>query len=73
MAEISLGESKWRMLRRVLRKKTFGFEDCRNQSRRDGAHFDWLVARGFLAAAGDGRYELTEKGRKAADLGMHEV
>ena len=36
-------------------------------------HFDWLVAEGFFVPVGDGRYELTDKGQAAADLGFYEV
>jgi hypothetical protein len=52
VALISVGESKWRMLRRVLRKKRFAFADCRNQARFDKSYFDWLVENGFYVAAG---------------------
>jgi len=72
MAQLSLGEARWRMLRRVLSRKRFDFADCRNMHRQDRKHFDWLVENGFFAAAGDGRYELTDKGRDAADLGFYE-
>ena len=48
MASISMGESKWRMLRRGLKKKRFQFDDTRNMSRNDRAHFDWLVKHGFI-------------------------
>ena len=61
------------MLRRVLRKKRFQFDDARNMSRNDRVHFDWLVEGGFFKEAGDGHYEVTEKGREAADLGFYEV
>src|SRR5690349_8898527 len=53
VALISLGESKWRMVRRVLKKKRFAYADCRNGTRHDEEHFDWLVANGFFVAAGD--------------------
>ncbi|MDB5311098.1 MAG: hypothetical protein JWO38_5300 [Gemmataceae bacterium] len=72
MAQLSLGEAKWRMVRRVLKKKQFRFEQARNQTRHDQVHFDWLVAEGFFAQIGEGLYELTEKARGAADLGMYE-
>jgi len=73
MAQISLGESRWRMLRRVLRKKKFRFEDARNQTRQDREHFDWLVEHGFFVASGDGWFEVTELGKAAADLGYYDV
>ena len=73
MAMLSLGESKWRMIRRVLRKKQFTFADCRNMTRHDKEHLDWLLKNAFVVAAGEDRYELTEKGRAAADLGFYEV
>ena len=73
MALISLGESKWRMVRRVLRKKRFAFSDCRNQTRHDLEHFDWLVGNGFFVPAGENRFEVTDKGKASADLGFYEV
>jgi hypothetical protein len=73
MAELSLGESRWRMLRRVLRKKRFQFTDARNHARQDQIHFDWLVENGFFAEAGGEWYEVTERGRAAADLGYYEI
>lgn len=73
MAQLSLGEAKWRMLRRVIRMKRFRYEDCRNMHRFDRDHFDWLVERGFVADAGGGWYEVTDKGKAAADLGFYEI
>ena len=73
MASISMGESKWRMLRRALKKKRFKFEDTRNMSRNDKSHFDWLVRQGFIESAGEGFYAVTDKGREAADLGFYDV
>jgi hypothetical protein len=70
---LSLGESKWRMVRRVLKKKKFRFEDARNQARLDQKHFDWLVGHGLFVSVGDGVYEVTDTGRAAADLGLYEV
>ena len=35
----------------------------------DRTYFDWLVVNGFFVAVGDDWYELTDKGRAAADLG----
>lgn len=71
MASISLGESRWRMVRRVLKKKRFKYEDARNMTRHDRIHFDWLVDGGFFADAGDGWYTVTDRGRDAADLGFY--
>lgn len=74
MAQISLGESRWRMVRRVLKKKRFRYDDARNQTRHDQSHFDWLVEHGFFdKAADDGWYVLTDKGKASADLGFYEV
>ena len=73
MAQLSLGESKWRMLRRVLRTKRFRFADCRNMTRHDKEHFGWLVKGGFFVEVADGCYEVTDKGKAAADLGFYEV
>lgn len=61
------------MLRRVLRKKRFRFEDARNQVRKDRQNFDWLVENGLFVSFGDGVYEVTDKGKVAADLGFYEV
>jgi len=72
MAELSLGECKWRMLRRVLRAKRFRFEDCRNGTRRDDRDFEWLLENGFFTAVGAGWHEMTEKGRASADLGVYQ-
>jgi len=73
MAQISLGESKWRMLRRALHKKTFRYQDCRNMHRFDRDHFDWLVKNGFFEAVGDDLYRVTAKGEAAAELGFYDV
>lgn len=72
MAQLSLGESRWRMLRRVSRAKRFRYADCRNMTRHDQEHFDWLVAQAFFAVAGDGTFEVTDKGKAAAELGLYE-
>lgn len=72
MAQLSLGESKWRMIRRILRKKRFTFADARNFTRHDKIHFDWLVDNGFFTATGQERFELTDKGKTSADLGLYE-
>lgn len=72
MAQLSLGECKWRMVRMVLKKKRFRFEDARNQTRHDKMHFDWLVANGLFSPIDGQWYELTEKGKAAADLGFYE-
>lgn len=72
MAQLSLGESRWRMVRRVLRKKRFTYADARNMTRHDQQHFDWLVRYGFFVAVGGEAYEVTEKGKGAADLGLYE-
>ena len=73
MAFISLGESRSRMLRRVLRKKRFKYEDARNMTRKDQEQFDWLVANGFFTEAGGGWHEVTDKGKTSAELGLFEV
>jgi hypothetical protein len=72
MAQLSLGENKWRMLRRVVRKKRFGFTDARNMTRFDRFNFGWLPANGFVARVGDDVYQLTDRGKAAADLGLYE-
>ncbi len=71
MAQLSLSECKWRMVRRVLKKRQFTYADARNGTRFDQEHFDWLVAEGFFVAVDDG-YQLTDKARAAADLGLYE-
>ena len=60
------------MLRRVLKKKRFQYADCRNMTRHDQAHFDWLLDNGMFVASGDGAFEVTDKGKTAADLGEYE-
>lgn len=72
MAHLSLGESKWRMLRRVVTRRRFRFEDARNMTRHDQSHFDWLLARGLFAVAGEGVYAVTDTGRAAADLDLYD-
>jgi hypothetical protein len=72
VAQLSLGEGKWRMLRRALKKKRFRYEDARSMTRLDRAHFDWLAGNGFFAPAGGGVFEVTAAGRAAADLGLYE-
>ena len=73
MALISLGESRWRMLRRALKAKKFTFTECRNQTRNDQEHFEWLVEHEFFNSLGEGLFEVTAKGKAAADLGFYEV
>jgi hypothetical protein len=73
MAELSLGESKWRMLRLALKKpRRFRFEDVRAMIRKDRENLDWLVARGFVADLSGGSYAITGRGKAAADLGLYE-
>jgi hypothetical protein len=72
MAQLSMGESKWRMLRVALKKKRFKFEDCRSMGRHDKTHFEWLMKGGFFRALGGGWYEVTETGKESADLGFYE-
>lgn len=73
MALLSLGESRWRMLRRVIKKKQFKYEDARGMTRADQTHFDWLLTNGFFAVAEKGLYTMTDRGRAAADLGEFEL
>jgi hypothetical protein len=73
MASISLGESRWRMLRRVLKKKKFRYEDARNMTRHDQDHFDWLVKNGFFDEIGSGWYTVGERGKESSDLGFYEI
>ena len=73
MASISLGESRWRMVRRVLKKKKFKYDDARNMTRHDQTHFDWLIEYEFFAAAGDGWYTVEERAKEAADLGFYQI
>lgn len=73
MALISLGESRWRMLRRVLKKKRFQYADARNMTRHDEDHFDWLVENGFFVQVGDGWFSITDRGKDASELGFYEI
>ena len=61
------------MLRRALRAKRFSFTECRNQTRNDQEHFEWLIEHDFFAEVGKDLYEVTAKGKAAADLGFYEV
>jgi hypothetical protein len=72
MALVSIGESRWRMLRRVLRKKKFKFDDARNMTRLDRQHFDWLLTNGFMSKVAEDAYELTDRGRASADMGEYD-
>ena len=72
MAQLFLSENKWRMIRRVCRKKRFRYEDARNMTRHDRAHFEFLLENEFISPIGDDWYELTDKGRGAADLGEYQ-
>jgi hypothetical protein len=72
MAQLSLGEGKWRMLRLVLKKKQFRYADARNMARHDQGHFDWLLENGFFAVAGEDVFEVTDTGKAAADLGLYD-
>jgi hypothetical protein len=73
MAQLSLGELKWRMIRRVVRKKKFQYLDIRNMTRTDEQSFAWFLQNGFVTDKGDGWYELTERGKGAAELGLYEI
>lgn len=73
MALLSMGESRWRMIRRVLRMKTFTYSDCRNQIRKDNENFLWLLENGFFTKLGVDRFAVTPKGREAAELGFYET
>jgi hypothetical protein len=72
MAQLSLGETRWRMVRQVLKKKRFTFTDVRAMSRQDTRHFEWLVENGFFVSVGSDHYEMTAKGRDSADLGFYD-
>lgn len=72
MAELSLSNGQWRILRLALRKKRFRFEDTRTMARHDRRDFDWLGANGFFAAAGEGWFEMTDLGRESSDLGYYQ-
>jgi hypothetical protein len=73
MAELSLGESRWRMVRLALKRKKFRYADCRSMARQDEAHFEWLLAQGLFRDLGDGWYEVTPEGKAAADLGFYDT
>lgn len=83
MAELSLGECKWRMVRRALLKskkradRSFTLADVRNMTRHDKEHFGWLLRNGFVAAAParpgrEARYRLTDLGAGACDMGYYD-
>ena len=60
------------MLRRVVKKKRFRYADARNMTRKDQEQFDWLLDNGFFVAHADGTFEMTDKGKAAADLGLYD-
>ena len=60
------------MVRRALAKKRFTLADIRDMTRHDKQHFEWLVENGFFVAAGDGRYQLTDRAKQSADLGFYD-
>jgi hypothetical protein len=60
------------MIRRVVRKKRFRFGDARNHTWHDQKHFDCLLANDFFAEVGGDWYEVTDRGKAAADLGAYE-
>ena len=72
MAQLSLGENRWRMIRRAVHLRRFRYEDCRNQTPQDRTHFDWCLANEFFVEVGGGWYELTAKGVDSADLGYYQ-
>ena len=72
MAMLSLGESRWRMLRRVIGQKRFKYEDARNMNRKDEANFEWLVEHGFFTDLGNEFFQVTAKGSASAELGFYE-
>lgn len=73
MAQFSLGERKWRILRLALRKTPFRFADIRLMSSDDRGQLDWLIEHGFVDDFGGDQHRLTPKGVEAADLGLYEV
>jgi hypothetical protein len=73
MALISLGESRWRMIRRVLKKKRFCYDEARNMTRHDQEQFEWMLENGFFVEVGDGWYSITDRARDAAELGFYEI
>jgi hypothetical protein len=73
VAQFSLGERKWRILRLALRQTPFRFADIRLMSNDDRGQFDWLIEHGFVDDLGGDQHRLTTKGVEAADLGLYEV
>ena len=45
---------------------------CLRLTRHDRAHFEFLLENEFISPIGDDWYELTDKGRGAADLGEYQ-
>lgn len=75
VAQISLGEAKWRMLRRALvAPQPFRFEAVREWAalRYERKTFDRLVRLGMFIDTGGGFYRLSPAGREAADLGYYD-
>ncbi len=51
---VSLGETRWRMLRTALEYDVFCYHDLRQPSRKDVEHFDTLLDLGLFASAPPG-------------------
>jgi hypothetical protein len=76
VAQLSVGESAWRMLRRAIKlRQAFRLVDVRNYARGDQRHFDTLVRLGLFEASetGGDRFVVTQLGREAADLGLYDT
>ena len=72
MARYSSGVAKWRMVRRALTQNRFAFAGVRDMTRHDAKHCAWLIENELYADVGAARYEITERGRAAADLGFYD-
>lgn len=73
---VSIGEGRWRILRRLLRRPRHRgpFAEIRNHVRKNRDRLDVaaLVAMGLVRMHGT-QYELTREGVQAADLGEVEL
>lgn len=78
MSQISLGESKWRILRRLFLSTNgkLPFDAARNWTRFDGKHVDELVKLGLVTVTDDEKsmvLAITELGKDSQELGFVEV
>lgn len=74
MATLSIGEARWRMLRRLLGlPPPATFVQVRNWCRHDRKYVEDLIAWGLVRGSVDTTLAVTEKGKEVAHLGEMEM